>query len=168
MGQVCEHVSVCLFVCLLCVRARARVRACVRACVRGVWCAWRVTLVGRGAGERECVCVCVWCMTMAGRSSTCPNAAAICAPKDLHELAVPVSTQDKCRQVHVCVYTSCCLGWKWGARARERDQFVHGVARTSVLTRLTCVRGESIRDVTRQVNPINTRTNSGHCGQRGR
>lgn len=45
-----------------------------------------------------------------------PNAASICAPQDLHELAVPVSTQARCKQA----------------------------------------------------NPINTRVNSGHCGQRDR
>jgi len=55
-------------------------------------------------------------VTMMGWGSTCPNAAAVCAPKDLHELEVPVSTQEKCKQV----------------------------------------------------NPINTNVNSGHCGERGR
>jgi hypothetical protein len=38
-------------------------------------------------------------VTMMGWGSTCPNAAAICAPQDLHELAVPVSTQARCKQV---------------------------------------------------------------------
>lgn len=55
-------------------------------------------------------------VTMMGWGSTCPNAAAICAPQDLHELAVPVSTQARCKQV----------------------------------------------------NPINTGINSGHCGKRDR
>ena len=38
-------------------------------------------------------------VTMMGWGSTCPSASASCAPHDLHELSVPVSTQAKCRQV---------------------------------------------------------------------
>ena len=38
-------------------------------------------------------------VTMMGWGSTCPNAAAICAPQDLNELTVPVSTQERCKQV---------------------------------------------------------------------
>ena len=38
-------------------------------------------------------------VTMMGWGSTCPSASASCAPHDLHELAVPVSTQEKCKQV---------------------------------------------------------------------
>lgn len=38
-------------------------------------------------------------VTMMGWGSTCPSASASCAPNDLHELSVPVSTQEKCKQV---------------------------------------------------------------------
>ena len=41
--------------------------------------------------------------------STCPNAAAVCAPKDLHELEVPVSTQEKCKQVRVWCFVYMCV-----------------------------------------------------------
>lgn len=55
-------------------------------------------------------------VTMMGWGSTCPSAASICAPSDLHEITLPVSTQAVCKQV----------------------------------------------------NPVNTRVNSGHCGERNR
>ena len=38
-------------------------------------------------------------VTMMGWGSTCPHANAICAPNDLYELTVPVSTQAKCMLV---------------------------------------------------------------------
>ena len=38
-------------------------------------------------------------VTMMGWGSTCPHANAICAPNDLYELTVPVSTQAKCKLV---------------------------------------------------------------------
>lgn len=55
-------------------------------------------------------------VTMMGWGSTCPNAAAVCVPSELHEITLPVSTQAKCKQV----------------------------------------------------NPINTHKNSGHCGEHNR
>lgn len=41
-------------------------------------------------------------VTMMGWGSTCPNAAAVCVPSELHEITLPVSTQAKCKQVCSC------------------------------------------------------------------
>ena len=46
-------------------------------------------------------------VTMMGWGSTCPHANAICAPNDLYELTVPVSTQAKCMLVVKLVVVSC-------------------------------------------------------------